>query len=403
MRILYLECRSGVAGDMVQGALAGLLEDPEELSEMVSRAGIPEVEARVMHAVRRGISGTRVEVLAKGAVEAQGTHGHGHGHSHRRLEDVLGIIDSLSVSDFVKSHSKEIYAEIAGAEARVHGRPVGEVHFHEVGMLDAIADVVGTCMLIERLAPDRIVASPICTGFGTVECAHGTIPVPAPATAILLEGVPAFSGNQEGEMATPTGVAIVRHFAESFGGMPQMVSEGVGCGFGSREGSTNMVRAFIGEQGSALPTVIQIECNIDDMTPEDLGPVIDLLMAQGARDAYIAQVIMKKGRPGYLLTCVCRPGEADAMARLILERTSTIGVRMHEYRRYQMESSIVSVHTEFGDVRIKVSEGYGVRKWKAEHDDLVRLSEENGVPVEAVRRAIRFERPRQAPASFDNC
>ena len=245
MRILYLECRSGVAGDMVQGALAGLLEDPEELSEMVSRAGIRDVEVRVLQAARRGMSGIRVEVLAMGAEESQGLHG--HGHSHRKLDDVLGIIDSLSVSDFVKSHSKEIYAEIAGAEARVHGRPVGEVHFHEVGMLDAIADVVGTCMLIERLAPDRIVASPICTGFGTVECAHGTIPVPAPATAVLLEGVPAFSGDQEGELATPTGVAIVRHFADSFDGMPQMVSEGVGCGFGSREDSASMVRAFIGE------------------------------------------------------------------------------------------------------------------------------------------------------------
>ena len=402
MRILYLECRLGVAGDMIQGALAGLLEDPSELSEMISRAGIPDVEVNVLQAVRRGITGTRVKVLAKGEEETQGRSFCHHCHGHRKLDEVLGIIDSLSASDFVKSHSKEIYAEIAEAEARVHGRPVGEIHFHEVGMLDAIADVVGTCLLIERLAPDRIVASPVRTGFGTVECAHGTIPVPAPATAILLEGVLAFSGDQEGELATPTGVAIVRHFAESFGGMPQLASEGVGCGFGSREGSTNMVRAFIGEQGGTLPTVIQIECNIDDMTPEDLGPVIDLLMAQGARDAYIAQVVMKKGRPGYLLTCVCRPGDADAMARLILERTSTIGVRMHEYRRYQMESSIVKVHTEFGDVRVKVSEGYGIRKWKAEHDDLVRLAEENGVPVEAVRRAIRFEQRRLAPVLPDN-
>jgi len=340
-------------------------------------------------------------VLAKGAEEAQGFHGGAHGH--RSLADVLAIIDSLDVSDFVRSHSRAIYSDIAEAEARVHRSPAGEVHFHEVGMLDAIADVVGACMLIERLAPDRIVASPICTGFGTVRCAHGDMPIPAPATAVLLKGVPAFSGEQEGELATPTGVAIVRHFAESFGGMPQIASDGVGCGFGSHEGSINAVRAFIGDDGGKLPTVVQIECNIDDMTPEDLGPVIDLLMARGARDAYIAQVIMKKGRPGYLLTCVCRPGEADAMAKLILERTSTIGVRMHEYRRYQMESRFVTVATEYGDVRVKVSEGFGIRKWKAEHDDLVRLAAENGVSVDTVRRAIRFDQRPPVADLFDNC
>jgi len=391
MRILYLDCRSGVAGDMVLGALADAVGIEESMGILES-IGIPEVRFEVGKTERSHITGTKVRVVACGKEEHQGMQP--HGHSHRSLADVLSIIESLNVPESVRRNACDIYRRIALAESEVHGKDVSEVHFHEVGMLDAIADIVGVCAIIDRIRPDSIVCSPIRTGFGSVVCAHGVLPVPAPATAILLKGIPAYSGDDEGEFATPTGVALMGHFAESFGGMPEMTASAIGNGFGTRDsGRVNMVRAFIGEASERLPSVVQMDCTIDDMTPEDLASASERLFAYGALDVTVSPVMMKKGRPGFLLSCICRPEDTDRLARGILAETSTIGVRFHECQRYEMRSHQEVCATQYGDIRVKVSEGFGIVKRKPEHDDLVHASQTFGVPLDEVRRAVLRRRP----------
>ena len=268
------------------------------------------------------------------------------------------------------------------------------MHFHEVGALDAIADVVGVCMLIHRLAPSRIVASPLRLGYGEVTCAHGTLPVPAPATAHIIRGIPSYAGDQPGEFTTPTGAAIIKQFAASYGPMPEMTVRDCGYGIGKRDAPiANILRAFTGasENGDDLPEVSELSCEIDDMIPEDLGGVTDVLVSYGALDAYLTPVFMKKGRPGYLLTCVCRPEDEEEMAIIILTYTTTIGVRVHRARRYEMKSTFSKYMTDFGTVRVKVSEGFGVRKWKPEHADLAACAEANDVPISDVRNAVKFD------------
>ena len=389
MKVLYLECNAGVSGDMLLGALSNLLEYPKEFEKMIASAGIPDVEAIVEKGEKSHISGTRVKIIA--AEQEEGDF-HDHHIQHRTLQDVLDIIKGLNVSDWVKEHATAIYKDIAEAESKVHGESVAEIHFHEVGMLDAIADIVGNCMLMERLAPEYIVSSELRTGYGNVECAHGLLPIPAPATALLLRGVPSYAGDLEGEFTTPTGAAIIRHFADDYGQRPKMVIDEIGVGLGSKDFSIpNIIRAFIGESDNKLFEIYEINCNIDDMTPEDLGSMIDMLLEQGALDATISQTIMKKGRPGQRLTCLCRQDDKERLAKLILENTSTIGLRIWKAERFEMASHMEVCHTQYGDIRVKVSEGYGIRKWKPEHDDLLKAAEAHGVTVRDVRAGIRFD------------
>lgn len=390
MRTLYLECNAGVSGDMLLGALSDLLKDPFELKGMIEGLGIPGIVCNVSIDEKSKISGIRVSISCGGVEE--GDVENEKKHQHHMVGDVFKLIASLNVSDRVKSDAAAIYAIIAEAESNVHGKPVNEVHFHEVGALDAIADVVGVCMLIERLAPATIIASPLRTGYGEVVCAHGTLPVPAPATAYILQGMPIYAGDAEGEFTTPTGAAIVKHFAESFGQLPLMEFEDMGYGLGKKDmGIANMVRAFIGEVDGDLPVVKELSCNIDDMSPEDMGSVIDILMEAGALDAFITGCIMKKSRPGYLLTCICREEDEEDLAMTILAHTSTIGVRTHVCERYEMHSRFESYRTEFGDVRIKVSEGFGYRKWKPEYEDLLRNAIDYDVPVSDIRNAVHYD------------
>ena len=390
MRTLFLECNAGASGDMILGALTDLLKDPAELGAMLESSGIPGVRCENETSDRSSITGTSVRILVDGVEE--GTPGEKKHHEHHSLGDVMGIIAGLKVSDRVKKDASEIYSIIAEAESQVHGKPVSEVHFHEVGALDAIADIVGVCLLVEKLAPEQIISSPLRTGYGTVECAHGVLPVPAPATANILKGMPVYAGDEEGEFTTPTGAAIIKHFATRYAQMPVMEYEDCGIGFGKKSSKTaNMLRAYIGEAEEAMPTVTEIRTDIDDMTPEDLGGIIDLLMASGALDASICPVIMKKSRPGYILSCICRDEDTDDMAMIILAHTSSVGLRFHRCQRYEMKPSFIKYRTDFGDVRIKISEGYGLRKWKPEHDDMTKAAITNGVTVDEVRKNIHFD------------
>ncbi len=391
MRMLYLECNAGCSGDMILGALAGLLDDPVSVKGIIEDVGIPGIEVSVTRDEKHHISGNKIDILINGELEGVSNN---HKSAHRNLSEVLAIIDSLKVSDKVKEDAKAIYGSIADAESRVHGEPVGEIHFHEVGMLDAIADVVGACVLIETIGADAIMASPLRTGFGFVECAHGKLPVPAPATASIIRGIPTYAGEIEGEFTTPTGAAIVKHFSSRFGQRPRMTVERIGIGIGYRDYEIpNITRAFLGEASENIYDIYEVNCNIDDMTPEDLSPIISLLLEEGALDAMITSAVMKKGRPGYRLTCLCRENDRDRLAKLILANTSTIGLRMWKAERFEMTSHIETCRTEYGDIRIKVSKGYGITKWKPEHDDLIKAARAHGVSVKEVKEAIHFYPP----------
>jgi uncharacterized protein (TIGR00299 family) protein len=298
------------------------------------------------------------------------------------MHEIGHIIDHLPVSDAVKKNALAVYALIAQAESEVHGRPVDQVHFHEVGALDAVADIVGVCMLMEKLAPEKVVCTPVTTGYGHVRCAHGILPVPAPATANILRGVPTLAGNVEGELCTPTGAALLKHFADEFKTSLTMTTEKIGYGMGKKDfPKANCLRAFLGEMETELPRIAELRCNLDDMTAEAIGHAMNVLMEQGALDAFTVPVFMKKNRPGTLVVCVCHEQDAEKFARLLLRHTTTRGVRKLVQERYTLTSRTETVETPMGSVRIKHSEGYGVHKSKPEYADIARIADQEGCSV----------------------
>ena len=287
------------------------------------------------------------------------------------MSDIENIINGLNVSDKVKADALAVYGLIAEAESKAHGKPVTDIHFHEVGTMDAVADIAGVCVLLEQLAPDKIIVSPLATGFGEVKCAHGILPVPAPATAGILEGIPSYSGDVEGELLTPTGAALLKHFADNFGSRPVMAIDKTGYGMGKKDfAKVNMLRTFIGTSEGEDDKVIELICNVDDMTGEEIGYATGVLMDNGALDVFTTPVFMKKNRPGILITCVIKPEEKDKFAKLIFEHTTTIGIRYHGMDRFRLARREEKVKTKFGEASVKISEGFGVTKIKPEYDDV---------------------------------
>ena len=262
------------------------------------------------------------------------------------MEEIASIIEHLDVSGRVKKDALAVYRLIAEAESKAHGRPVSQVHFHEVGALDAVADVVGVCLLMETIGPDAVVASPILVGSGQVRCAHGILPVPAPATAQILQGGPVYGGAVRGELCTPTGAALLAHFADEFGPAPTMAAEKIGYGMGKKDfPAANCLRAFWGESARVLPRVAELKCNLDDMTPEAIGFAVGALLDAGALDAFTESIYMKKNRPAVLLTCLCAEADAEKFARLMLAHTTTLGVRKSVQERYTLVSHIETART----------------------------------------------------------
>ena len=290
----------------------------------------------------------------------------------------------------MKADARAVYRRIADAEAAVHGEPVDQVHFHEVGALDAVADVVGVCLLMHEIAPERVVVSPIHVGSGQVRCAHGILPVPAPATARILEGAPIYGGAVRGELCTPTGAALLRHFATGFGDMPAMTLSKVGYGMGTKDFErANCVRMLLGEaSGAAGGEVSELRCNLDDMTGEQIAFAVEALLAAGALDAWTEPIQMKKGRPGALLACLCPPEREGEFAALMLRHTTTLGVRCQALRRYVLEREPVALDTPWGPVRGKRSRGYGVDRVKPEYDDLAALARREGVPLLEILKGV---------------
>lgn len=302
----------------------------------------------------------------------------------------MAVIAGLAVSEKVKQNAAQIYDLLADAEAEAHGKPVDQVHFHEVGNMDAVADIVGVCLLMEKLAPDSIVVSPIRTGYGFVRCAHGVLPVPAPAAANLLRGMPVYAGEIQGEMCTPTGAALLKHFATEFGPMPAMIVEKIGVGMGKKDfGVANCLRAFLGESGEGdgpNERIYELSCNLDDMTGEDIAYAAEKLLKAGALDVFTQPILMKKGRPATLLTCLCKERERNRFAGLMLLHTSSFGVRAKLCERFALNRERVKKHTEFGEIGVKRGFGYGVEKQKPEYEDIKRAAEAANVPLETVRR-----------------
>jgi hypothetical protein len=283
----------------------------------------------------------------------------------------------------------KVYGLIAEAESHVHNRPVTEIHFHEVGALDAIADITAVCLLMEELAPQSVVVSPVHVGSGQVRCAHGILPVPAPATAYLLEGVPIYGGSVRGELCTPTGAALLKTFATRFGDMPPMRTQAVGYGMGKKDfEAANCVRAFLGETEDRTDVVLELSCNVDDMTAEELGFAMERLFAGGAYEVYTVPLGMKKSRPGTLLRVMCGEEDRERMLALIYRHTTTIGVRETVTRRYILDREAQTLTTPYGEVRRKVSSGYGVTRSKLEYEDLARIARERELSLEEVRKLV---------------
>ena len=285
-----------------------------------------------------------------------------------------------------------VYALIAEAESFVHGRPVGEIHFHEVGTKDALADIVGVCLLMETLAPEQVLASPVHVGCGQVRCAHGVLPVPAPATARILRGVPAYGGAVRGELCTPTGAALLKHFVSRFGEMPVMRIGQIGYGLGNKDfEAANCVRALLGETAEAAGEIAELRCNLDDMTPEAVGFAQERLFEAGALDVYTVPVGMKKNRPGVLLTCMCRMDQRDELLRAMFRHTTTLGVREYVCGRYTLRRSERSVGTEYGAVRVKEACGWGVRREKPEYEDVARVARENRCSLAEAEKLLKID------------
>jgi uncharacterized protein (TIGR00299 family) protein len=422
MRILYYDCFSGISGDMNLGAMLDLGVSEDYLRSKLNKLGVTGWSLIVREDQRKGITGTRAIVALDGdsghhhSHEAQShvhgehhdqhshTHGennghehHSHGeHHHRNMADIRKIIEDSSLDYKVKALSLEIFTEVAKAEGKIHGKPMEEVHFHEVGALDSIIDIVGAAICLHKLDVDRVLFSPLALGSGFVTCAHGKFPVPAPATTEILKGIPITRGDADKELTTPTGAAIAKVFADEFTRETNFIIQRVGYGIGGRDNPVpNVLRVYLAEAGEQSITgdrAVILESNIDDMNPEIYSYVTDKLMALGAMDVWITPIYMKKGRPANTLSVLCSTNLQHQLAAFILAETTTLGVRSHMVDKTMLERKTVSVTTPWGDVPVKQGIlGGKVIKEKPEYEACRKLAEANNVPLTQVYQAIRGE------------
>ncbi|ADL07169.1 nickel pincer cofactor biosynthesis protein LarC [Thermosediminibacter oceani] len=384
MDVLYLDCFSGISGDMFLGALLDLGVDVREFLAELKKLPLSGYEIEIKKSVKKGIFGTDVYIKC-----------HEH-HPHRGLKEIYGIIDGSSLKPEVKQKSKEAFLKLAVAEGKIHGKPPEEIHFHEVGAVDSIVDIVGACILVDMLNPAKVSASPVNVGCGTVACAHGVLPVPAPATMELLKGVPVYSSGEEGELATPTGALLLSVFAEEFGPMPRGIPAKIGYGLGKKDRRIpNVLRAVLlkaEEDDAETDRVVVMEANIDDMNPQLYEEIMESLFQKGALDVFLTPIIMKKSRPAVKLSCIAPPDKRRELAEAILKETTTIGVRFYEAHRMKLEREIETRSTPLGEVRVKVSKRGGeIVRVTPEYDDIREISRKFGIPVlEAYRDIVGF-------------
>lgn len=475
MKTLYLDCSMGAAGDMITGALLELVQEQEIFLSKINSLmdGVDVVRERTK---KCGITGTHVSVRIKGREErsedvnvkghvhshghthshhegghthehegntagghshshAHGhhhhhdhdhehhhshdhghdhhhSHDHGHDHHHTGLQDIREIVAGFDISDKVKDDIISIYQLIAEAESKAHDTEVSKIHFHEVGDKDAIIDITSVCLLMDMISPDEVVVSPIHVGSGYVKCAHGILPVPAPATAYILKDVPVYGGNVEGELCTPTGAALLKHFADRFSKMPYMITKSIGYGMGTKDFEiANCVRAIIGENGKinegereegvrnikknlndtqelSADSVSELSFNVDDMTAEDMAFAMERLYEAGAKEVFTVPIGMKKSRPGTLIKVLCYKEDREKMVETIFRHTSTIGIREAVVNRYVLDRREEEIETPHGKVKRKISEGYGVKKTKFEYDDIARIAKVSGKSLDEVKKDL---------------
>ncbi|MGM9592848.1 MAG: nickel pincer cofactor biosynthesis protein LarC [Candidatus Onthomonas sp.] len=408
MKTLYLECNMGASGDMLSAALLELHPDPEDFVRRLNHLGLPGVVFCREPSVKCGITGTHLSVTVHGEEEqsqdvpAHETHSHTHSHPHdhgeghhhhHTLAEITHLVSHLSLPQPVRNNILAVYQLLAQAEGHVHGKSVEEIHFHEVGALDAVADITAVCLLLHELNPERIAASPVQVGSGQVHCAHGILPVPAPAAAWLLQGIPTYSGAIQGELCTPTGAALLRHFVQFFGPQPVMQVEHIGYGMGAKDfPQANCLRAMLGETPEEAESVCELRCNLDDMTPEALGFAMERLLEAGALDVFTTPVGMKKCRPGVLLTVLCREHQREELLRLLFLHTTTLGVRASVCSRYVLTRRTRLAETEAGSVRIKQVSGWGVCREKPEYEDLARIARAQGCSLAQAEALVQSKR-----------
>lgn len=380
MRVLYIDCSMGAAGDMLSASLLQLIPDPEKILDLINHLDLPHLSVSLEPAEKCGISGVQYRVCIDGEEELEHHHHHGH-----HLDEVKSIIDRSGAPEKVCEDAKAVYDLLAQAEAKAHGCEMEHIHFHEVGTIDAIVDILTVCLLIHELAPDMICASPVHVGQGTVKCAHGVLPVPAPATANLLCGVPIYSDGIHGELCTPTGAALLKYFVDEFGSMPDMIPDRIGYGMGKKDfPRANCLRTMT---GSMENHVVELCCNVDDMSGEAVGFALEKLMQEGALDAWWEPICMKKSRPGMRLSVMCRPEDREKILELLFKHTSSIGVRETLCRRYVLKRDTRLEETPWGPVRIKESYGYGVKKSKPEFEDLSQIAADSGMTLKEISEA----------------
>jgi hypothetical protein len=434
MRIAYLDCFSGISGDMFLGALIDAGVSPELFEKTVEALGVG-AKLEISRVNRSGITATKLDVLVNGLKdeprpgrtrvsdphershshehrqdhehdhEHHHDHRHAQGHSHGRgLTEIKKIIRECALSESSKKTAIAIFDKLGIAEAKIHNVPLEKIHFHEVGAVDALVDITCAAVGADALGVDEIVCSPLNVGGGTVNCAHGTFPVPAPATVELLKGAPVFSSGVDLELVTPTGAAIVRTLTTKFGSFPEMKIDRVGYGAGTRDisGQANVLRITIGEAEIGVNTSLRathvlqetvsvLESNLDDLNPQVFGYVMEQLLEAGALDVFASSVQMKKNRPGTLLTVLAKPEDADKLAQIIFAETTTLGVRRREEQRQALDRNWQTVRTPFGEVRMKIASMNGsITSYAPEYEDCRRIASEQRVPLKTVmQEAIR--------------
>jgi uncharacterized protein (TIGR00299 family) protein len=436
-RILYFDCFAGISGDMTIGALIDLGLDPSAVVDEIKKLGVKGYDIEISKINRYSISGTDVKVTLNGEAECvhehedehaqdhehDGEHGHshehGHGHSHehghghhhhhhhegndRSLSDIVHIIRSSEISDKAKKLAISVFGEIAKAEATVHGTLLSEVHFHEVGAVDSIVDIVGTAICIDMLKVDRILCSPVHEGQGFVDCRHGRLPVPVPAVIKMLggSGISIVTEEIQAELVTPTGFGILKTVSESCGKMPEMQVESVGYGFGKTEtGRLNALRVILGtagnQEGAGNPKkekerdrVALLETNIDNTTGEALGYAMERLMKAGALDVWFTPIQMKKNRPAVTLSVLCKTNDTETLSDIIFMETSTIGIRTQELDRITLKREIRTVKTELGEVRVKLVNVRGLERVQPEYEDCAGLAEKNNLSLNEVYEIVK--------------
>ena len=434
MKRLFLDCQMGIAGDMLTATLLGLVDNPQTWINQLNQMGIPDVTYSLISKEDKGVEGYRVVVTINGIEESEnhkgspnnqyhsdhhnsnhnnnnnhhhgthhkhnkhseihtyGEHAHSEEHMHGRgLQEVTNIINGLSISDICKQNAINVYYLVAQAEAKVHKSTVTQIHFHELGMLDAIADIVAVCVLLEKLKFDEIIISPIHVGTGTVQSAHGELPVPAPATMELLAGIPLYADYQiKGELCTPTGAALAKYFGTSFSEMPVMTPTIVSYGFGTKQFERpNCIRAFVEMINDSEDSIIELSCNLDDMTPEEIGFCIEQLLLSPALEVFTTPIMMKKQRPGTMLTVLCKVEDIEIIRNLIFKHTTSLGIRYYRCERYILNRSIGEIDWEGSTIAFKKSSGFGVIRNKYEYDSLAAIAKRNDMSLLDLKRQLR--------------